>query len=188
MLYFYTNLTIKDNAMARTKKEKKENAATPTVQPLMTKNISITLPNYLIGRLGQLEMSGIGGVNVSKTIRYIVEDYLVLNYSAKIFESLSKEHIYMPVDLYTDLMKIGKLTLKNRAAKGEVKVVSSFGNEYVQLSKEDDFNFYAQLKMYREGVVEVKKRLTELEEAYGQMGDLIKTVNQLKGKDSKQEK
>jgi len=171
--------------MAKKKKESTEEL--PIVAPHMTKNISITLPNYLIGRLGQLEMSGIGGVNVSKTIRYIVEDYLGLDNSGKVFENLSKEHIYMPVDLYADLMKIGKLTLKNRASKGELKVVSSFGNEYVQLSKEDAINFYAQLKMYREEVVEVKKRLTELEEAYGQMGDLIKIVNQLKSKSAKDE-
>ncbi|AHJ13132.1 hypothetical protein [Sulfurospirillum multivorans] len=166
-------------------KKKQPNEVAPIVPPLMTRNISITLPNYLIGRLSQLEMSGIGGVNVSKTIRYIVEDYLGLDNSGKIFENLSREDIYMPVDLYVELMKIGKLTLKNRAAKGEVKVVSSFGQEYVQLSKEDAINFYAQLKMYREEVVEVKKRLTELEEAYGQMGDLIKIVNQLKGNNSK---
>ena len=89
MLYFLIKLLIvKDTVMARKKKEPNEVA--PIVPPLMTRNISITLPNYLIGRLSQLEMSGVGGVNVSKTIRYIVEDYLGLDNGGKVFENLSR--------------------------------------------------------------------------------------------------
>lgn len=165
-------------------KEKTPKGETKFVSPTLTKNISITLPIHLINRLNNLEMSG-SGINVSKTIRYILEDYIGVDGNGKVFQNLSKEDVYVPVDLYVDLMQIGKLTLKNRATKGEIRIVSSFGNDYVQMDKDNAMNFYAQLKMYREEVKEMKKRMDEVEEAYSQMGELIKIVNQLKDKKAK---
>ena len=37
-----------------------------------TKNFSVSLPKHLVAKLNQLDKSGAGGINLSKTIRYIL--------------------------------------------------------------------------------------------------------------------
>ena len=76
-------------------------------------------------------------------------------------------------------MKIGRITLKNRAARNEVKLVSSFGNEYVLLSKDDILNIFAQMLIYQKEVQTVKDKISELEDVISTYTDIEKRISAL---------
>lgn len=156
--------------------EKKTKSSKKSATPLsLTKNISISLPSHLINKLNQMELSG-RGVNTSKTIRFILEDYFETNAENNIFKSLQKDHILVPVDLYAELKSIGKITIKNRALKGELELIYLYGNEYVQLSKDDPLNIYAQTQIYHDEVVAVQKQINEMAENYEELFKELKSI------------
>ena len=131
----------------------------------LTKSQSITLPQYLIDRLNQMELSG-QGVNISKTIRFILEDYFTTDGNGKIFQELKDDEILLPIDLYASIMQIGKIAVRSRATKGDIEITVIYGHEYVKLPKDDPINIYGQVKLYRNEIKNMQNQIKELEENY----------------------
>ena len=143
-----------------------------------TKNFSVSLPKHLVAKLNQLDKSGAGGINLSKTIRYILEQFLQEDGLGKLLET-NPNDVFCPVDLYLEIMKIGRITLKNRAARDEVKLVSSFGNEYVLLSKDEILNIFVQMQIYQKEVQGLKDKVSELEDVISTYSDFEKRISAL---------
>jgi len=181
MLYYFSKFILEkkvSNIMeANLRKSKKSKKNTSPL--LLTKNISISLPAHLIHKINQMELSG-QGVNMSKTIRFILEDYFEASENGKVFQSLQKDHILVPVDLYAELKSIGKVTIKSRALKGELELVSLYGNEYVQLSKDDPLNIYAQTQTCRDEVSAMQKQVNEIMENYEEIFKELKSIKNSK--------
>lgn len=147
------------------KKSKSPIKALPKKVSNLTKGVTVTLPQFLIDRLNQMELSG-QGVNISKTIRFILEDYFTTDGNGKIFQELKDDEILLPIDLYASIMKIGKIAVRSRVTKGEIEILVIYGSEYVKLPKDDPINIYGQIKLYRNELKNVQNQVKELEENY----------------------
>lgn len=144
---------------------KKNNSLAKNDTNSLTKAITITLPLYIIERLNQMELSG-QGINTSKTIRFILEDYFTTDGNGKIFQELKDDEILLPIDLYASIMQIGKIAVRSRAAKGEIEISVIYGSEFVKLPKDDPINIYGQVKLYRNEMKNIQNQVKELEENY----------------------
>lgn len=130
--------------------------------PSSTKSVSMLLSSSIVSKLQNLDISGTGTMNLSKTVRSILENFLDSNGSAEVFIP-KKGEIFVPIEMYEELVQVGKLTLKNRAAKGEIKITMSFGNEYVVLDENETLNVFAQMVLYKQEVASLKAKFQELE-------------------------
>lgn len=144
-----------------------------------TKGISITLPIPLIDKLNQLDISG-QGVNVSRAIRFILEEYFEATGNGDIFPKIDPHSCLVPIDLYSELLGIGKITIKSRAAKGEIKIISMFNTDFVQLDKNDVINYFAQVLLLKNEMKEVKSQIAELHTNYDMFNEVIKKYHQEK--------
>lgn len=144
-----------------------------------TKGISITLPVPLIDKLNQLDISG-QGVNVSRAIRFILEEYFEATGDGDIFPKIDPQSCLIPTDLYSELLGIGKITIKSRASKGEIKIISMFNTDFVQLDKDDILNYFAQVQLLKKEVKEVKSAIVDLRSHYDMFNTVIKEFQQSK--------
>ena len=103
---------------------------------IRTKALSITLPATLIEKLNQLEVSG-HGVNTSRAIRYILEEYFAVA-GDTIIPTIAPDEALYPVELLAKIIGVGKITIRNRAAKGDFKIVHILNTEFVQMNKDDN--------------------------------------------------
>lgn len=176
VILFYRKNIIKRINVPRKKKN-------PTSDSSMMTNISITLPVSLITKIQNLDISGTGSNNTSKTIRCIVENFLDENGAGEVYIP-QKGEVLVPIKNYEELASVGRLTLKNRAAKGEIKIITSFGNEYVVVDKDNIFNIFAQMLLYKEEVKNLRQKFQDLESSVVNM-DIEKRLNALELKTAK---
>ena len=108
----------------------------------------------------------------------ILEQFIQDDGFGKLLET-NPNDVFCPVDLYLEIMQIGRITLKNRAARDEVKLVSSFGNEYVLLNKEDILNIFVQMQIYRKEVQGLKDKVSELEDVISTYAEHEKRISAL---------
>lgn len=144
-----------------------------------TKALSITLPIPLVDKLTQLSASS-RGINISRAIRFVLEEYFAINGDGELFPEINKSDCLVPVDLYAKIMNVGKITIKNRAAKGEVNIVTMFNTDFVKCDKDDIINYFAQVQIYKKEVEELKIKL------YEKYNELEKKVNLLANAISRQ--
>ena len=116
-----------------------------------TRGLSITLPVDIIDKLN-LYVSSKKGINVSKTIRLLLSKFFDEKGLMDLAPELENDSFLIPVELYSDMLGIGKNAIQSRARKGLIEIVRVYDSDYIQARKDDILNVSAQ-------IVDLKKQV-----------------------------
>jgi len=121
-----------------------------------TRNLSISLPTELADKLN-IFVSSERGLNISKTIRFVLEDFFANNGGKDLFPKLENNDFLVPVELYSEILGIGKAAVQTRAIKGQLEIVTLYDSDFIKAKKDDVINIFAQ-------VLDLKKRVDDITE------------------------
>ena len=143
-----------------------------------TRSLSISLPTELVDKLN-IFVSSEKGLNISKTIRYILEDFFSNNGQKELFPKLENDDFLVPVELYSEILGIGKAAVQSRAIKGKLEIVSLYDMDFIRATKDDIINIYAQTLDLKKRVNYITEALLHMQESE-RLAQLEKEVKEIK--------